>query len=90
MSRILGIFFALLYFFPAAAQYYNQQENFLKANRVWAFETAQACNLRNGSAQPIQTSIQTFEGCAAVSDPVTGQVLFYSDGWKCWNRKPRR
>jgi gliding motility-associated-like protein len=85
MNRILYILFVCLYFVPASAQYYNQQQPFLNANRVWAFGDSAGVRF-NGNAQAIQTSIQTFEGCASVSDPVTGQLLFYSDGWKCWNR----
>jgi gliding motility-associated-like protein len=75
-----------MHFLPASAQYYNQQELFLNANRVWAFGDRAGIRFTNGSTQSIQTAIQTFEGCASVSDPVTGQLLFYSDGWKCWNR----
>lgn len=30
--------------------------------------------------------LRTNEGCAAVSDPVTGELLFYTDGVTVWNR----
>jgi gliding motility-associated-like protein len=86
MNRILCLLFACTYFLPASAQYYNQQAQFLNANRVWAFGDSAGVRFTNGNPQSIQTAIQTFEGCATVSDPVTGQLLFYSDGWKCWNR----
>lgn len=86
MNRILYILFVCIYFTPASAQYYNQQEPFLNANRVWAFGDSAGVRFTTGNPQSLQTAIQTFEGCASVSDPVTGQLLFYSDGWKCWNR----
>ncbi len=66
--------------------YYNQQENFLKANSVWVGGYQSGVNFNSGSPVAIPTKISRSEGCASVADPVTGQLLFYSDGDNCWNR----
>jgi len=65
---------------------YNQQENYLKANSVWVFGHHAGLNFNSGSPVSFTDSIDVSEGCASVADPVTGQLLFYSDGKKCWNR----
>src|SRR5690606_34884994 len=40
------------------------------------------------SGTPVGTvsELDSWEGCASVSDPATGQLLFYTDGLSCWNR----
>ncbi len=66
--------------------FYNRQENFLKANSIWVGGYKSGINFNSGNAVAIQTEIEGFEGCASVADPVTGQLLFYTDGYKCWDR----
>ncbi len=67
------------------AQYFNKQSNYLKANRVWAFGTNAGLDFNSGGPVGIQTQLSNVEGATAVADPVTGRLLFYSDGWKCWD-----
>jgi gliding motility-associated-like protein len=68
----------LLYYWPASGQYYNQQENFLKANSVWAFgPTGAGLDFNSGSPVAIRTAaMNSWEGCASIADS-TGQLLFY-------------
>src|SRR5690606_28048726 len=40
----------------------------------------------SGTALPMQTQIIGAEGSTSVADPETGQLLFYSNGGRCWNR----
>lgn len=74
-----------------AQTYYNETPEFLNANKVWAFADHAGLDFNSGTPVPIQTAIPTVppsrpgEGSAAVSDPITGTLLFYSDGVQCWN-----
>jgi len=65
--------------------YYNQQENFLKANSVWAFGNGAGLDFNSGSPVAIHTKMICEEGGTSVADPVTGKLLFYSNGYKVWN-----
>ncbi len=69
-----------------AQTYYNQQENFVKANSIWVFGSNAGVDFNTASPAGIKTKIFVGEGSASVADPETGQLLFYSDGRKCWNR----
>src|SRR5690606_35704508 len=53
---------------------------------VWAFGRNAGLDFNNGGPVPIQTAINSVEGCASVADS-TGQLLFYlgSHG-TIWNR----
>ncbi len=89
MKKNLPLFIVLLCFcFKVHGQYYSQQQDFQKANSVWVFGIGGGLNF-NTSPQGISSALSTataIEGIASVADPVTGQLLFYSDGDKCWNR----
>ncbi|WP_118972897.1 T9SS type B sorting domain-containing protein [Taibaiella koreensis] len=76
-----------------AQSYYNQKPEFLKANSMWAllagvdggsvglnFNTVPATTLLLDTIGPAGQ-----EGLASVADPVTGALLFYSNGATCWN-----
>lgn len=68
-----------------AQQYYNQDSRFLKYNSVWAFYNNVKLNFNTGAASNAAAMGQaTDEGCASVADPVTGALLFYSNGGTCW------
>src|SRR5690606_22018624 len=63
---------------------------FLNANKTWAFAHEAGLDFNSGTAVAIQTAIPSLpnrkgEGTAAVSDPQTGALLFYTDGAQCWN-----
>lgn len=71
---------------------YNRQENFLNANKVWAFPNSAGIDFNNGGGIGIGTAMTSGGffasydlGAASVCDPVTGKLLFYSNGATCWN-----
>ncbi len=65
---------------------YNQRREFLKGNSHWAMPGDNAgLDFSTGSPVAVRTSMVGWEGGAAVSDPVTGKLLFYSNGEECWN-----
>ncbi len=64
---------------------YNKRPEFLKANSVWAFGNYGGLNFNNGTPSPTHTEMVSESGCASVADPVTGNLLFYSNGDKVWN-----
>lgn len=55
-------------------------------NNYWCFGSKAGLNFNTIPPTAIESSIFTFEGCATISDP-GGQLLFYSDGRKVWDRK---
>ncbi|MDQ6609938.1 MAG: PKD domain-containing protein, partial [Bacteroidota bacterium] len=73
-----GALFSLLFFCAAAA--FGQQGNiwYFGGNAGLDFNTSPPSVLTNGS-------LSTLEGCASMSDP-SGQILFYTDGIKVWNK----
>ncbi len=64
---------------------YNKRPEFLNANNNWVFGQGAGLSFSSGTAQPIQTSVTGNEGYAAVSDPATGALLFYTNGGSVWN-----
>ncbi len=68
------------------AQQFDRQPDFLKANRVWIFGENAGLDFNSGTAQPIAVPDFYGGGTVSVSDPETGQLLFYSDGQRCYNR----
>ncbi|MCX6140680.1 MAG: hypothetical protein NTX15_07635, partial [Candidatus Kapabacteria bacterium] len=53
----------------------------------WYFGQRAGVTFRNGSIESISDGqLNTSEGCATVSDPITGELLFYTDGVTVWNR----
>jgi gliding motility-associated-like protein len=55
---------------------------------AWHWQFGDSCSLDFSSGTPIagKSSINTKEGCASISDPNTGQLLFYTDGTRAWDR----
>ncbi len=64
---------------------YNKTPEFLNANNNWVFGQGAGLSFSSGTAQPVQTSVTGNEGYAAVSDPATGNLLFYTNGGSVWN-----
>jgi hypothetical protein len=64
---------------------YNKSPEFLKANSFWAFGVGAGLDFNSGTAVPISTRQLSDAGCASVSDPVTGKLLFYTNGNKVWD-----
>ncbi len=71
---------------PVIAQYYNQQHDFLNANGVWSISNMAGWDFNRQYPGPVQTQLVTNGGHASVADPLTGELLFYSNGGQCWNK----
>lgn len=53
----------------------------------WYFGHRAGVTFSSGTAQSLSDGrLSTNEGCATQSDPVTGDLLFYTDGVTVWNR----
>lgn len=56
-------------------------------NNNWYFGNQAAINFSGTIVSPVSGNAGvSIEGCASVSDPVTGNILFYSNGLTIWNR----
>ncbi len=59
----------------------------------WFFGDSAGLNFSTRTPRPLrgaisrQDSLLTIEGTASISDPCTGQLLFYTDGSTVWNRQ---
>ena len=54
---------------------------------TWYFGNRAGIAFRDGGVQVLADGqMSTLEGCATVSDPATGELLFYTDGITVWNR----
>ncbi len=52
----------------------------------WYFGTKAGIDFTSGTATAISSSqMEAGEGSASVSDPITGALLFYTDGMNVWN-----
>jgi hypothetical protein len=73
----LAIILFIFIWQPSFAQ--NQNNN-------WCFGDKAGLTFSNGNPQAFTSSQMTsIEGCASVSDPVTGKLLFYSNGLQVWD-----
>ena len=52
---------------------------------TWAFGYQGGLDFINGNPEPTESAIRTLNGSAVVSDRVTGNLLFYTDGRNFWN-----
>lgn len=74
------------------AQNYNQTDPFLKANAFWAWCDENGLDFSGGAPVHVPTAMDIPsggyfpEGAAAVSDPLTGSLLFYTNGKQVWNK----
>lgn len=54
---------------------------------TWYFGNRAGIAFRDGGVQVLADGqMSTSEGCATISDPTTGELLFYTDGITVWNR----
>ncbi len=51
-------------------------------NNVWIFGPELGLDFNGTSPSTIKSKIIATEGCASISDPTTGRLLFYSNGEK--------
>lgn len=83
-SKLLFSLLILCSGIPAYAQNYTESIAFLKANSQWVFGDGAGISFNTSPAVGITSSSFGNQGSAAVSDPVTGQLRFYSNGARCW------
>ncbi len=80
-SKLLSsiFLFGIFIFFVGYASGQNQ-------NNRWHFGNNAGLNFSSGNPVSFITSAMvSIEGCASVSDPSTGNLLFYSNGQVCWD-----
>ncbi len=78
-TKVLLLIFLATLSLNGFAQY-NTQENM-----KWAFGSGAGLDFSSGSPVAITTSMTSGEGCAMVCD-ATGNLLFYTEGTKVWDR----
>jgi gliding motility-associated-like protein len=71
--------FVILFLFCCTAIVAQGEANY------WFFGQNAGVNFNNGNTTAITGSLNTIEGCSSYSDS-SGNLLFYSDGIKVWNR----
>ena len=52
----------------------------------WSFGYQVGLKFIDGNPEPTESAIRTLNGSAVISDKVTGNLLFYTDGRNFWNR----
>lgn len=57
----------------------------LNQNKVWVFGISAGINFTSGTPVTFTSAIYTGEGCASIAD-ATGNLLFYTDGVRVYNR----
>jgi hypothetical protein len=56
-------------------------------NNIWYFGQNAGLDFNSGTPVPLTNgALNTSEGCASVADKTSGQLLFYTDGVKVWNK----
>lgn len=57
-----------------------------KEGNTWYFGSYAGVDFNSGSPVALTNSgMYDFEGCASISDPATGSILFYTNGNQVWN-----
>ena len=79
----LRIFCALIMYFLGTGMVNAQL-----GKEAWHWQFGDSCALDFSSGIPVagKSSISTNEGSASISDPNTGQLLFYTDGTNVWDK----
>ncbi len=77
MNRFLLLIVFIVAAIPVSAQ---------KQNNIWAFGNKAGLDFSSGAPVAIQTNILANQGCATISSPTTGKLLFYTNGNRVWNR----
>lgn len=82
MKRLVVLIIALF----AAAGLVKAQ----KQSNVWYFGQKAGIDFNGGTPLALSGGvINQAEGCASIADPLSGQLLFYTDGITVWNRTHR-
>ncbi|MEO8085669.1 MAG: hypothetical protein ABI763_02555, partial [Bacteroidota bacterium] len=62
-----------------------RQSDAQNENNMWYFGKYAALDFNSGSPVPLSNStMTTWEGCASIADPITGSLLFYTNGEYVW------
>jgi len=79
MNKFIFSFYLVFYFINAKAQL---------GKEAWHWQFGHNASIDFSSGIPVTgvNSINTEEGCASTSDSSTGQLLFYTDGTKVWDK----
>lgn len=94
-SKILSIALVLLAstsIVTQAQKNYNQTDPFLNANAFWAWHDNNGLDFSGGTPVHVPTAFDIpqanyfAEGVSSVSDPNTGDLLFYTNGRKVWDK----
>src|SRR5579872_6872644 len=72
-----------LFLLLAAPSLYGQYN--INQNKVWALGNHGGLNFASGTPVAFSSNISILEGCGSVSD-TAGNLLFYTDGKKVWDR----
>lgn len=51
----------------------------------WYFGSRAGINFTDGVVSPFDGPLQTYEGSASICDPITGDLLFFTNGSTVWN-----
>lgn len=75
---------------PGLAQHYSERPEFIKANSNWMLynpgANGQHINLNTNPPGVVSNTGYYGESAAVMSDTATEELLFYSNGEKCWNK----
>ncbi len=90
MNKLKYTIFCLVMFLlhpisDVMAQSFNKTSSYLKANGVWVFGRGTGLDFSRGGLDTIKSNTSGNEGFASVVDPVSGKLLFYSNGNKVWD-----
>ncbi len=86
-NHLLAGFATVILFLITSGYYRTHAQN---ENNVWVYGHNMGIDFNSSIPQLIRTALHSVEAGASVSDPVTGQLLFYTDGTLCWNRNHQR
>ncbi len=68
------------------AQHYNNYPEFLKTNGTWAMSGYSGTNFNATPPEAFSTGMSGRVGTASVASSITGELLFYTDGGKIYNK----
>lgn len=86
---LLAIVYLIMPYLSFSQSYYNQTNEFIRANGVWTFYDSLGLNFNDPNNFLFTSNVWGqwgAEGSASVADPVTGELLFYSNGGSVWNK----
>ncbi len=86
LQKLLLVAVMILSSTAVRAQYFNQTAHFIKSNSNWIFGHDASLQFQNGGGRIGHMPGFSAISSASVSSPATGELLFYSDGRKVYNK----